>query len=71
MHAALPRRWRELRARIKERWGELTGIALDWAHGRYGHTIGDLQGRETPRLAYVEARVFDFPNDGIDDARRA
>ena len=53
-------RWRQLRARILERWGKLTDDQLDQVRGRWGRLVGFIQEQYGGTREEVERQVKEF-----------
>ena len=59
-------KWRTLRGRIKETWGDLTDDELDRFEGQREHFVGHIQERYGMSRQEVERRL-----DEIDQAEEA
>ena len=52
--------WKQLKGRMKEKWGELTNDDLDVAAGHRDYLVGKLQERYGIQRDEAERRVRDF-----------
>ena len=55
--------WRQLKGKLKEKWGELTDDDLDRMAGRREQLIGYLQERSGQGRADVERQLDDLSRD--------
>jgi uncharacterized protein YjbJ (UPF0337 family) len=55
--------WKQLKGRIKAKWGELTDDDLDVAAGHRDYLVGKLQERYGIARDQAEERVRDFERD--------
>lgn len=55
--------WKQLKGRIKSKWGELTDDDLDVAEGHRDYLIGKLQERYGIARDEAERRVRDFERE--------
>lgn len=53
-------KWKQLRGRIQEKWGELTDDELDQIQGKRGILIGKLQEKYGYAREDAEREVNDF-----------
>lgn len=60
-------RWKEIRGRVKERWGKLTDDDLDVIAGRRDQLLGRIQRRHGVAREEAERQVTDF--EGTQGAR--
>jgi uncharacterized protein YjbJ (UPF0337 family) len=55
--------WKQLKGRIKAKWGELTDNDLDTAEGHRDYLVGRLQERYGIARDEADRRVRDFERD--------
>lgn len=53
-------RWRQIRGRVRERWGRLTNDDLDVIAGRWDRLVGIVQERYGLTREQAERQVDDF-----------
>jgi uncharacterized protein YjbJ (UPF0337 family) len=53
-------KWKQLRGRVRERWGRLTDDDLDVIAGRRDQLVGVLQQRYGATLEQIEDQVDEF-----------
>lgn len=53
-------KWKQVRGRVRERWGKLTDDDLDVIAGRRDQLIGTLQQRYGQTVDQIEEQVHDF-----------
>jgi uncharacterized protein YjbJ (UPF0337 family) len=53
-------KWKQLKGRVKQRWGELTDDDLDRVEGNYQELIGIVQEKYGRSRAEAEAEVREF-----------
>ncbi len=52
--------WLQIKGKVKEFWGELTGDDVDWIAGRREQLIGKLEQRYGMSREEAERQVDDF-----------
>jgi uncharacterized protein YjbJ (UPF0337 family) len=55
-------KWKQIRGRIKEQWGDLTDDELDKAEGNRDYLIGKVQERYGLSKEEVQRRLNEFDN---------
>jgi len=59
-------RWKQVRGKIQQKWGELTDDDMDQIEGRRDQLVGKLQARYGYAKEEAESRVDDFFEDWDD-----
>jgi uncharacterized protein YjbJ (UPF0337 family) len=69
-HDTLEGRWKQIKGRIKERWGRLTEDDLDVIEGKRDQLLGRIQQRHGIASDEAERQVRSFershPDHGLD-----
>jgi uncharacterized protein YjbJ (UPF0337 family) len=55
-------KWHQVKGKVKEFWGELTGDEIDWIGGRREQLVGKLQEVYGMTREEAERQVEDFVN---------
>lgn len=55
--------WKQMKGKIKERWGELTDDDLRKAEGRSDQLVGIIEERSGERRADIERRLDEMANE--------
>ncbi len=55
--------WKQLRGKVKERWGKLTDDEIQQIEGNYDQLVGKIQERYEITRAKAEEQVDEFLNN--------
>lgn len=56
-------KWKQVRGKVKETWGDLTDDELDQVSGRYDVLVGKLQAKYGYSRQEAEKEIDDFLNE--------
>lgn len=59
----LEAKWKQLRGKVKQKWGDLTDDDLDRIEGRYEELVGLLQEKYNRSREDAEQEVREFVNN--------